>query len=175
LIVLADFAVNTSGTPASVTPTGFTLWKSDPGTNSARLSLSYKLAAGTESGSLTGMNGNLRNHKIMLVFRGTVAFTSLTASTAVSSGATDADPAAQTFAASGGTAPLVVIGATCVQTGGVMPDFNMSPTQDGLYDNGVDNLKLGYKIYNVSPVDVTLDMGDDGVGNDIMGGYISCA
>ena len=170
LIILVDHARNTSGTPTSVTPTGFTLITGGSitgGDNLTRTNLTYKIADGSEGGtSITGMAGTNFVRKTMFVFNGGIA--SVTPSTVSSSGITDGDPAAQNVASGTGTPPLVVIGSAICKN--VNPTLSMSPTEDGSVSNG--RVVTGYKIYNSSPANVSVDTPDNGDQNVAIGFYL---
>ena len=173
LLVLADFIADT-GSVTAVTPTGFTN-ASNVTITLYRLMLSYKLAVGTEGGtSITGMNGNTFNQKVMYTFRGNVAATLLTPSTA-NGQATASAPTNQTVLASGGLAPLVELAAYGGSTNSFTRGF--SPSQDGSQEasGGTSDLWLYYKIYNASPANVTVTMTDAGTANCLQSMYIQMA
>jgi hypothetical protein len=176
LIVILDGANSAFATPAAVTPTDFTNHANNtvtPPYEGYRLMLSSKLAVGTEgSASITGMNGNAGNTKACYVFRGDIPATSRTPSTFNGEGTTG-DPAAQNVAASGGSAPLVVLAGYFARSGPVDPR-TFSPAKDGEINAGSGVLYLAYKIYNSSPADVSVDM-DDEVTNLLQSGYIEMA
>jgi hypothetical protein len=177
LIVLIDWGGMASGSPpTAVTPSGFT--KDHDSVNSAlnndcRLIISRKIAAGTEGGtSITGMSADSNIRKIMMVFRGSSAIATATPSSFFDSGFTNGDPSAQTVTASGGTPPLVAIGATmCRDTAN--PTITMTPN-DGTVSAGT-RLRAGYKIYNASPANVSVDMADAGDSNKAIGVYYQVA
>lgn len=177
LLVLLDMATSV-GNPTSVTPTGWTTPSggdlSDGGFD--RQMISYKLADGSEGGvSITGMSGGINTQKALYVFRGDKPITSLTIST-VNNQITSGDPAAQNVAASGGTAPLVVLGCYGAENSAVTPR-TMTPAKDGEI-NGSTFAYLAYKIYNSAPADVTVDKDDDtsgSGGNMLQSLYIACS
>lgn len=175
LIVLVDRAIGSFNTlPTDVTPSGFTLigTVNQAATGSpfvsVRQNLWYKLATGSESGALTGMDGAGSDHKAMYVFRGNKAASVLTVGS-VGGQSTDSDPTAQNVTASSGVAPLVVIGAYG-STGTVDPR-TFSTTKDGEINPSV-NCYLAYKIYNSAPADSSIDMADEGSGNSLQSCYI---
>lgn len=178
LLVLLDGAWDNGGAPpASVVPSGFTsIDTATTGTTSAsRVTMSYKVAAGTEGGtSLTGLppaDGGAA--KALYVFRRSPAATSVSLSSPTSQ-ATDGDPAAQTIAASGGGLPLVALAGYSSSSIDLARTF--SPTQDAEIgaDGNVVDVRLAYKIYNSAPEDITIDMSDDGTDNILQGVYITC-
>lgn len=181
IIVLADFADNGSGIPSKVIPTGFTEISSQ-GLTDSRGTLSYKLAAGTEgSSSITGQNGDFTNNKVMCVFRAYAS--SLTLGGAIGT-ISDGNPSGQTITASGGTAPLVVLGMYAGYANGssgvIDPrTFTISAVaakDDERNFNGADNedIWLAWKIVNSgTPADVVIDMDDEGIRNCLIGCYLS--
>lgn len=170
ILVLYDAAGNTSGTPSTVIPSGFTeLAGASAGTRNRRVS--YKLATGAEaSASITGMNGTSANHKAILVFRGDATATSVSPGGVVQPAITDGNPADETITAGGGAAPLIVVGAYG-STGAVSPII-FTPTEDGTV-SVTTAILIRYKIYNASPADVTIGMNDEGNGNGLLGGYLA--
>jgi len=100
---------------------------------------------------------------VALYFRPNFTISTITASTPVNQN-TPNNPAAQTVAASGQAAPILVFGS--IQTTGSTPVFNAStaPTFDNQYAitrSGI-SARVGYKLYNSSPVNHTIDTGDFG-------------
>lgn len=176
LMVLVDKAYNGGiFAPFTVLATDFTSISNLTTTGSVfiRQILSYKLAVGTEGGTtLTGMNGGVGNAKALYVFRRTAAASSLNLSTA-NEQLTSGDPSAQNVAASGGTPPLVVIGAYGARTETIDPR-TFSTTKDGEI-NPNTTLYLAYKIYNESPSDTSIDMDDEGSVNILQSLYIEMA
>jgi hypothetical protein len=65
IAVLHDYAASAASTPTAVTPDGFTN-ACDSSNATLRAMTSWKLCTGAESGSLTGMNGNVSNRKAMV-------------------------------------------------------------------------------------------------------------
>ncbi|HYM98203.1 MAG TPA: hypothetical protein VET25_00545 [Aestuariivirgaceae bacterium] len=90
------------------------------------------------------------------------------------------NPAAQTVTASGGVAPLVVLGAYGAR-GFIDPrTFTVggSPAKDGEVHNepgGFSNIVFAWKIYNASPADVVVDMDDEIEANYLQSFYIEMA
>jgi hypothetical protein len=147
-------------------PSGFTSILYQSHETVRRTICSFKIADGTEAGtSITGMDGTSADAKIMAVFSTSGASSAIAYDVAFES--TDGDPTAQTINASGGSAPLVVIGFVRQVT---TTSQSMSPAQDGTVGSGQN---VGYyKIYNSSPADVTFDCGDGGNANALMSFYI---
>jgi hypothetical protein len=171
LLVLWDFAVNSSGAPTSVVPPDF-IQVAQVASGVRKGILSYKIAVGGDaSSSITGMDGTSTDGKCLLVFSSTTSISSA-AVRSVNQEITDGNPAMQTITAGSGNPPLIVIGAT--RHGNNGSRFTMSPTQDGTVssDDGASNRSLAYKIYNSSPSNVTFDMADEGNGNALVSCYI---
>jgi hypothetical protein len=169
LLVHMDTAWNTSGIPSSVLPVGFINIFDTPAANRLRQIVSYKIATGSESGSLAGMTGATEETKAMYVFRGDIPITgAVVGSTHVE--ATDGNPVAQLIAAASGTPPLIVFGCMgCTSPIGARP---WSPEKDGEIHN-TQNGWLGYKIYNSAPADVSIDQPDEGSFNIQQSFYIA--
>ncbi len=176
LIVFSDRAVNTSGIPTTAVPSNFTSIDNISLTN-ARAILSYKLATGGEGGtSITGMSGTSTSSKLCYVFRGNKPATTITVSTP-NSQITDGNPTAQSVNASGGVAPLVIIGAYSVWSAQINPrTFTVagSPAKDGEITDATDHY-LAYKIYNSSPQNASIDMDDEEDRNALQSCWIEMA
>lgn len=113
LAVLFDDARNsgTSTIPTKVIPTGFTELddQSDlPSTNGYRSTVSAKICDGTESGSLTGMNGNSHSKKRLLIFRGDNPITGWTLQS-LNSQMTQSTPTSQSLTSASGIVPFVAL------------------------------------------------------------------
>jgi hypothetical protein len=170
LLVLLDYAAVTPSPPAATVPSGFTQITTATG-GLSRVVLSMKKATGAEaSASLTGMIGNIGDAKLLYVFRGNVPITVIQA-LSVGQQSTDLNPTAQVVTASGGTPPLVVIGA--YSSSGTVSPRTFTPAKDGeINTTNTGDQWLAYKIYNASPADVTIDMDDEGSENCLMSCYI---
>ena len=178
LIVFVDRASNIAfgGVPTDVTPTGFTrvgssLSGTSPVVVGYRQNAWYKLAAGTESGNLTGMDGTGADHKAMYVFRGNVPAAMLTLGDADGT-IENTNPASQSCTAGSGVAPLVVFGAYG-SSGAVDPRTFSTPKGGEI--NPSTLLYLAYKIYDSSPANTDIDMDDEGDMNALQSFYIQMA
>lgn len=168
LIVLFDRSKGFS-VPTKVVPTGFTEVRSDSGTN-VRATYSYKIAVGGDASAVVTGQASSNQDKVALVFSASRPLTS--AVVGFSGGqATDGDPTAINITASGGAAPLVVFGAWANSAAAVSPRTS-SPAMDAEVTPATD-FYTGYKIYNSSPADVSVDMDDEGAANSLAGFYIS--
>lgn len=167
LAYLFDYSQIGTGTPTTVVPTGFTSLANT--TDVSRAISSYKIiAAGEPGSSITGMDSD-NDNKVMFVFRGNVAISTVTPSTWNSQGG--GSPSTQTVTASGQTTPLVVIGAVGQATTAAFttesPAFDATVTVNS-------RIEAGYKIYNSSPADHSIDAGDNGRDN-LHSGYLRVA
>ncbi|MER8397463.1 hypothetical protein [Mesorhizobium sp. M1348] len=166
--VLAD-AGSGIGAPASVTPTGFTNVVDCPGVVH-RLMVDYKILDGTEAGNIMGISSGIGAGKCLYIYRGNVPITAVVPST-WNSEATTGDPAPQTVLASPGAPPLVVFGAN-IGTNGNTTFSTASPAFDATENFGSANFAIaGYKIYNSSPANHTIDMTDNNA-NALVSGYL---
>lgn len=160
--ILFDRASNTDTTiPTSVVPSGWTSHIDHgyvSGSKALRTVLSSKILASTSA--VTGMTGTEDKRKIMLVFRlvdGAVA-TATAHDASYSNGASGTPPTSIVLAASGGAAPIVVMGGNSARAG---LTFSASPSLDATQTNSGATLKqeAGYKLCQGAGVDVTLDGG----------------
>jgi hypothetical protein len=177
LAVFID-AANTGfiGAPSLVTPSGWNLLFNLT-LSTWRFAGHWKiLTAGEPGANITGMAGGITaEEKIMHVFRPVTPLTLVTPST-WNSEATTGDPAAQNVVASAGTPALVVIGAWFAQTANVDPRSSTPALDQETSQTGAvnDNIWLGSKVYNSSPVDHSIDMDDEGT-NALASGYLMAA
>lgn len=178
LIVLHDNAINSGGgsSPSdSVVPDGFTSVV-DQGAHpsaSVRQIVSYKIADGSEAGtSLTGMVGTFSSGKTLAVFRGNNPISSVNASTP-NEQITSGNPTAQSVLASGGTPPLIVFGFYGTEGNISGTTGLMSPTQDGSIISPDNHCRFLWKVYNSSPADVTVDIGDVGNNNSMSSFFLA--
>lgn len=164
-----DSASNSSGAPTSVTPSGFTnIFDSGAFLTFYKVMVSRKICTGSESGSLTGMDGTNSDNKVLLVFRATKAAASVTNSTPTSE-ATAGNPASQDILASGQVTPLIVFGVSAAS--GTAAFSTASPAFDATVATSAGRLLVGYKIYNAAPADHTIDQNDLGTMNYLAGFY----
>ena len=174
LLVCWDVVVQTSTEPL-IPLSGFTLITSDGDTgNDQYCVLSYKIADGSEaSASISGMSGADSNTKLLLVFRPDNPITTANVQDATIT-QTSGDPGSEVISASAGAAPMVVLGAYAALTS--ISSESFSPANDGEIERQpgtfLANANLRYKIYNSSPANVTIDMGDEGASSTMSGCYI---
>lgn len=166
VLVLFDRPIS-SGTPSNVTPTGWSVGNNQVITN-FRMNISYKLAVGADAGAtVTGMNGNVSNAKMMYVFRPNIAALVLTLGNP--QGGASSGAVSVTTTAGSGVAPLVVIGAW--SQNGSISSRTMSPAKDGEI-NASSSAYLGYKIYNTSPANVTVSISSATSANSAQALYL---
>lgn len=154
--------------PTLVNPSG---WQNDStgtatiGTNGYRSMISSKiLVSGDVGATLTGMNGNSFNDKFILIFRGSSAFTSYTA-TGPNAETTANAPTAQALNASTETPPMVLLAfadsATSVTFSGTMSTSGTPVTTGSAW------LAAIYELFNSSPADRTIGVADSGTYNSL--------
>jgi hypothetical protein len=169
LAVLFDKPVGTVS--GSDPPTNWTSILGAGGTNG--LAVSRKLLVGGDPGaSVTGITGSGNSNKVMFVFRPDAPITTVTAST-WGQQITANNPTPQTVSASGQPTPLVVFGGAGV-TSGTAAFSTASPAFDSTVANAAGLVIAGYKIYNSSPADHSIDMNDLG-NNALVSGYLRVA
>jgi hypothetical protein len=171
--ILLDGAVNGSGIPTNVIPAGFTQLQTS-NIDFARTTMSYKVFDGSEDGSsLTGMNGDASNAKVLLIFRPNGVVSSVGLSTFLQE-TTNGNPASQAIAASGQSAPLIRLASAAVGSNSTPPPFaagtfDATVTKAGSFSA----IRAGYTVQNSAPSDDTVDVGDNGNGNCLMSGWMN--
>lgn len=171
IAVLIDHALNIIGTPGDVAASGFTNIAAATYSDSFKRIKSYwKICTGSETGSLSCVNGNQQNGKVLLVFRPTGGTITTVTPTDAFIESQDGDIPAQVVNASGGATPLIVIGATIGQA--TTAFTTASPAFDATVATSSTRLIVGYKMYNSSPADHTIDMNDVGGGNGLLSFYL---
>lgn len=164
ILVLLDRAISTITSPTAVVPTGFTSISNLTGSvpsafGSQRQIASFKLAVGTEGGgTITGMDGNVSDSKVLVVFRPSIPAILLTL-LGVGGQSIATDPTAQVVPSSAGAPPLIVLGFYGVSAGTIDPCI-MTPDKDGEVAQGTVNY-IAWKIFNTSPLNVSVDMDDE--------------
>lgn len=174
LAILVNAARGASA-PALVTPAGWTNLV-NMADAAQRITAHYKVLASGEPGSvLTGMDGSFAETLQILIFRPNAPINTVTPST-FSSQVTGADPTLQTVSASGQTVPLLVLGCLTDQEITAPAFSTASPAFDAeIAEAGSGSaiaIRTGYKIYNSSPADHSVDMADEGSGNGLWSGYL---
>ena len=172
LLVLFDIAFGATSSPSLVTPTNFTSLGSVTGQN-GRINTAYKqVLDSSDSGtSITGMNGNSSNNKILLVFRGINGYSivsvlpsptdaiSLSGLSSTSLGDTSIDSYASGIAVSL---------AAFYGSNGITPGSDISFTGATFIQGASNVFYVGYKIYtqadtNTQTTGITLaDRGTNG-------------
>lgn len=169
-----DVAILLQGSSQNATdivPDGFTpISKVD--SSGTRGLAGYRICDGEEAGSIAGLDGDGSRRTILLVFRGDIPITGVAAST-WNAEATSGNPSSQSVLASGAAVPCVVIGWVHQQTSAAFS--TATPSFDAVveYQSGpTQDADAGYKIYNTSPADHTIDAADTGTWNILMSGFI---
>lgn len=167
LLVVFGYSAGLVGSPSVTTPSGWTLVGSYKtlDANKTTLAIWYKIADGSEASSTVSswFSGDFAALISSLTFRADKAITSA-AGFDYEAIYTNADPSAQTVNASGGTAPIIVVGYSGNGT------LTLSPTEDGSVDSGFSAYR-SWKIYLSSPSDTTVDTSDNGSGNTLQSCY----
>ncbi|SFU21020.1 hypothetical protein [Mesorhizobium sp. YR577] len=168
LAVMYDFAVGTLSAPPTVTPPGWTAVTNN-GNGDTRGITSYRILTGGDPGdTITGMNGDDINRKVMRVLRGRQPVTTAT------SGGWDGNitvvansPGNISVPASGGSTPLVVLGFAASR--GTVNTFSSSPAFDSA--NAASATRTGYKSYKGTASNHTVSMTQAGDRNGLAAGY----
>lgn len=154
---------------AGVVPSGFTVLAQAGSGPQGRIILSFKIAIGTEaSTTLVGGTVSSVSRRELLVFRGNAVANAVTAHSPageVNSG----NVSAQVITAASGVVPLIVLAG--YHSNGTVDPRSFSPAKDAEV-NANTNSYFAYKIYNSSPADVTVDMDDEGLVNQLASGYL---
>lgn len=156
---------------SAVTPSGFTDSVSTGftgATENARGMISYKELAGGE-GAVTGMAVGDGAVKLVLVFRPSEGFSAVDDGTPDSQ-MTDANPSSDTITVSGETDAVILIGvaasaSTSAAFSTASPAWDDEFTVTAAVDGSQAEMVVGYKIYNSSPSNHTVDAGDMGSSN----------
>lgn len=172
--VYAEWSLSFSGRPSAVTPSGWSQLVNNADVSNLRCCVYRKVltSGDVSAGSITGMDGDLTDFKIMLLFRPSKTIATTTDSTWTQQ-ATDGNPSAQNIAGNGQAAPLLAVAFAAVAAGGTINPFSWSPAYDALITpaNGANTMRATYKIYNTAPADISIDIDDEGGGNFLTGGY----
>ena len=170
-LILLQKSRNSGATaPTDVTPTGWT----DIGTailenidsRSTRFSAKFKIAVSGDAGSFPlGMN-DATDEKVLFVFRPNKPALGIVAND-FDAVIQQTNPDAQIITSSGGTTPLIVIGVFG-RSAGATTSQSFSPTEDGSANSGGTDILYGFhKVFNDSPVNVTVDQDDEGSHNNL--------
>ena len=167
LLLIFDKAINSTGEPTTVIPSGFT--QISYGFNDVRKHIiSYKIADNSDANRIVStLDGTATEGSGLFVFRPSSPISSIEI-LGLNEVQTDGDPSSQTLNISSEINPLIVIGAFGQQTS---TSATFTPTQDGELSILTSN-RFRYKIYNTSPSNVTVDEGDGGLSNYLASFYI---
>lgn len=181
IVVFNCLRDNLGTIPTTAVPSGFTsaVNTSAGGALSARAICSYKIAVGNEDGTtLNGMSigaGEIGDPSgvLLLMFRGSRPVTGVTVGSANGT-IVSGNPAGQTVTASGGAAPLIVLGAYMANN--VIDNTTFTPTGDssGQVTFANQHMEFNYGIFNTSPQNVSVDNDDEGGGfNGLQSFYLA--
>lgn len=153
--------------PAAVNPAGWALVQSNTGLL-VRMMCSVKLlVAGDLGATLTGMNANVNNNKMILVFRPSRITSLPQVGFDTNQQITANAPASQSLPAASYTAPILCLSHMCSgNSDGAITGDSMTPAADGSEANGTHH-KVSYKIFNTAPANITVAMGDAGAINGL--------
>lgn len=166
-VILALNLAADSSAVADVIPTGFK--QIEPrgisGTYPARFVASYKISDGTEGGnSVIGMNENLTENMLVVAFRPSEAAVPVTLSH-YDATLMNGNPGQRSISASGGQPPIVVFGMG--DSSGVITGWETE--SPAFAENlSVSTRVAGLTIYNSSPQDHAIDIGDFGNYNTLV-------
>ena len=163
-------STNYPAVPSGFTNLGYAQqgWYGDSGGQATRLAA--KVATGSESGANVKEGspyGNTNYECVILVFSYGAA--SLTAGTPAQTGSNN-DPAAQTILSGSASGPCIAVGS--YGSTGTITSNTATPSWDAVISTS-NGFRVGYKIFNASPVNISFDMGDHGNANRLVGTYIS--
>lgn len=155
-------------TPTEVVPTGFTQIGTSLSGANGRSVISYKTLVGGDPNSSVGVMTGSGTAAVMLVFRPSQAIATVTPST-WNGEYTSGNPTSQTVTV--GSSPLIVFG-NATSSSAVTGWATESPAFDSSLGANSSNL-AGYKIYDASPSNHTIDMADFGTANILRSGYVA--
>jgi hypothetical protein len=176
VLVLHDLAVNTSGAPANVTPTGFTPALGGV-LGTTRSNVFVRLANGTESGNLTGMDGTSLDRKLLAVLRGNRSIVTTSPPLDGEAIITAGNPAGFVPTSSLGTYPTLVIACYAVSAAGPIDPRTFTvggqPAKDGEVSDAGGTMWIAWKLFPIgaTPADCTVDMEDETTGNNSLGSF----
>lgn len=156
---LFQFSENAVGAPVTVTPAGWTLMQTNVGvapSTTVRMSCHMKKLVSADIGAvLTGMNGDVRNDKMIMIFRPNRPIVSLvTEDTNFQIIATV--PTDQSLPAASYPPPIIAAAQyVSANADAAIAGTGFTPAADGAEDNGTHQRVL-YKIYNSSPANITV-------------------
>lgn len=152
---LFDLGRGIGSPPTSVVPAGFTSIYDDSETPMRSIASFKVLGGGDPGATITGMNGNQSNDKVVLVFRPSRAASVSNASIATE--VTNSNPTSQVIAA--GATPGIALAAFGASA--AVDPRSFTPAADGEVNSGL-RFYVKYRIFNSGPEAVTVDMDDEG-------------
>ena len=177
VILVARDEYTSAPAPSAGVPSGYTLigqfevgWSRYVYSHKVLSSGEVEIPAYTNS-----PNPKAHTTRIALVFRPNAYPRTLTPA-GFQSQATNDNPSAQIITSGSGTSPLIVVASWCNDNGLAVSPRSSTPAMDGEVNfpgYGGNWFYAGYKIYNSSPANVTVDMDDEGFENNLASFYIA--
>ncbi len=168
-IVLFQRSSNAGSFPSNTTPSGFTSEIYIDNVVNVIIKMDVKIANGTEGGtSIIGMNGSSTNYKAIMVFYGNAPITGYS-SLSEASALGNSNPSAQVCTSGSGSPPIVMV--ACYSGGSAVSPRTFTGATEDAEITPSTNFYAKYKIFNSSPVNVTVDMEDEGNDNGLLSAY----
>lgn len=159
--------------PSFGSPTDFNEVVSIIGTSDTGAIGWYKILTGSETTISTGVSAD-EVTTFCLVLRPSRAISAVSFGT-WNEQATSSNPSSQAVDPTALPGPVVTIGIAGANGGSFGAFGTFTPSADNFYNRDTGNLRawLGYRIDNVTPQSSTIDMGDEGLGNVLVSGYLA--
>jgi hypothetical protein len=175
IAVVFDGAFNKgTGSITSVTPSGWSTAVDASsgfgGTDDARMKVNYKKLVAGDLGTSPAFSNTILDRKVILIFRPSSVINSVV-NGSWNTELTVNNPSAQTVTVVGVATPLIVFafGGVSDSTG---PAFTGSPSMNEVVCTGTSwSVNVGYLVYNTSPSDQSIDIGDGGA-NGLQSGFL---
>lgn len=172
------FGASTSFSASFGSATGWTILDSLTGTLSTSnyfMRLGYRVVQVGDTEINTGSAAQIFD-TLVGVYRPSRAITAMTPQSPFSKQITSGDPTLQSILISAQTPPVIAIAFAGANASGgwslswttASPAFGLDLDYTGVSSHG----HLGLKHYDSSPVDHSVDVGDNGAGNMLMSGYL---
>lgn len=190
ILILLDVGVAANATVPQTIPSGFSsvideeiTFSVGPVSVQVRAILSVKVCDSDDAGStLTGINANSTEDKILAVFRGSKPFASVSGAATASEG-TQSNPTAQVVGLTGAQKPFITVGGYVTYGATPVVDprtFTVAgnDAKDGeIHQDGTQiDLWLAYKMFGkgVASAAVTVDMDDESADANSANILLSC-
>lgn len=172
IAVLFDWAASAVSTPTAVTPTGFTNM-CNAAISTERAMSSFKRCDGTETGNITGMNGNVLDRKLLVILRPDIPIATANGGGGQNGALVSTDPPDIVVPASAAVAPVIVFGM--YRSSGAVDPRTFTPAKDDEASADAGAKWIAWKLFLTDPEDVTIGMADEGNDNIVQGFYIELA